>query len=160
MYRCNCTTCHKISFFHVRPADTTNDFLLLSPVEPETQLSNYNCFQKGLDFYFCKTCGVRCFILGGTGETVELDLAALGAPGYTEKGKLTKVWRAKKDGGHPEWGTYLSINGNSIDSSQTDAFDMRVLTEEKKVEYLDCLTEPGEEAEKERWDRPHKGGCY
>ena len=116
--------------------------------------------RKVSTFTFARPAGVRCFILGGTGETVELDLAALGAPGYTEKGKLTKVWRAKKDGGHPEWGTYLSINGNSIDSSQTDAFDMRVLTEEKKVEYLDCLTEPGEEAEKERWDRPHRGGCY
>ena len=154
--RCNCTSCHKMGHFHVKPSSPSDDFLLLSPLQPETQLSNYTCFDHVLNFYFCPTCGVRCLIFAGKGEQVDLDLGELGVPGY-EKGSLTKVWRATRDGGHPEFGTYLSVNGTTVDAKQ--GLDLRVLTEEKRVKYLDCL-ESMDKEDVDRYDRPHEGGCF
>jgi hypothetical protein len=35
IYKCNCSTCHKAGYFHVRLKDAPNDFVLLSPIDPE-----------------------------------------------------------------------------------------------------------------------------
>ncbi|GJN76076.1 hypothetical protein VFPFJ_09644 [Purpureocillium lilacinum] len=155
-YRCNCTVCHKAGFFHIRPASPADDFLLLAPEDPFAALGDYLCADRRLHFFYCKTCAMRCFIFMGDSEgAVEVDLGELGVPGY-EKGSKTKVWRVKREGGHPEFGNYLSVNGHSVDAGQ--AFDMRALTDSKVVQYLDCLEEenPGER----RFDYPHVGGCY
>jgi hypothetical protein len=150
--------CHKAGFFHVRVANPTDDFLLLSPLNPLEELGDYLIHKKRLHWLYCKTCGVRCLIFMGTGEVVDLDLAGLDVPGHTEHGKKVRVWRARKDGGHPEFGTYLSANGNTVDASST-LFDMRALVEQKCVQYYDFLAED-DERRPVRYGEPHPGGCY
>ncbi|KAJ6443475.1 cellobiose dehydrogenase [Purpureocillium lavendulum] len=152
-YRCNCTVCHKAGFFHVRPASPADDFLLLSPTDPFDALGDYLCADKRLHFFYCKGCAMRCFIFMGDAEAVDADLGALGVPGH-EKGRQTKAWRVKREGGHPVFGNYLSVNGHSVDAGQ--AFDMRALTDSKVVQYLDCLEE--ENPGPRRFDYPHVGG--
>lgn len=63
VYRCNCSTCYKMNIFHVHPANPRDDFMLLSPLDPDHELSTYQCYDKELKFYFCPKCGVRCFTL-------------------------------------------------------------------------------------------------
>jgi hypothetical protein len=74
----------------------------------------------------------------------------------TKDGKR-EVWRAKWDG-EETTRPYLSVNGTSIDYRPD--FDLRVLTEEKRVQYFDGRSEPEEEEKAARWNRPHYGGCY
>ncbi|KUJ15311.1 DUF636 domain-containing protein [Mollisia scopiformis] len=148
VYRCNCRTCYKMNFFHVHPAHPRDDFMLLSPLDPDRDLSTYFCCEKKRKFYFCPKCGVRCFTFSGVGETTVVDV-----PG--EEGKR-EVWQAKWDGGM-ETRPYVSVNGTTIDARED--FDLRVLTEEKRVQYFDDRSELGEKKE-ERWDRPHYGGSY
>ncbi|POR32201.1 DUF636 domain-containing protein [Tolypocladium paradoxum] len=155
-YRCNCTICHKAGFFHVRVASSADDFLLLAPLDPLADLGDYLWQKKRLHFLYCRTCATRCFIFVGDGEVVDVDLAQLGVAGETaEPGNRTRVWRVKRDGAHPDYGTYLSVNGNTIDAGQ--AFDMRELTDKKIVQYYDYLHD---DAAAGRYDRPHPGGCY
>lgn len=153
IYRCNCTTCHKLNIFHVHPSNPRDDFLLLSPLDPDRELSSYQCYDKVQKWFFCPTCGVRCFTFGGVGETVVVDLPELG----DEKGGEREVWRAKWDGTE-ESRPYVSVNGTSIDYRED--FDLRVLTEEKRVQYFDDRSEPVEKKLEARWERPHWGGCY
>lgn len=157
-FRCNCTTCHKMGIFDVRVRDNTEDFFVISPPDPLKDLGDYLTGNKLIHYPFCQTCGVRCFSFIGTGETVDVDLAELGVPGFDGPGTKTRVWRAARDGGHPEFGTYLAINGSTIDNSQR-AFDMRELTEKKHVMYTDFLPEEDKQAPI-RTDRPHDGGSY
>lgn len=159
VYRCNCTMCHKAGFFHVSVADKTDDFMLLSPLDPLQELGDYLIHDKLLHWLYCKTCGVRCFTFMGTGEVVELDLAEIGVPGYTKDGNNTQVWRATRDGGHPKFGTYLSFNGNTVDAS-SKAFDMRDLVERKCVQYYDYLPDEDDEQQPMKFGHPHPGGCY
>lgn len=65
-----------------------------------------------------------------------------------------EVWRAKWDG-NEETRPYLSINGTTIEPRED--FDLRVLTEEKRVQYFDGRSEPEGGP---GWNRPHYGGCY
>lgn len=154
-FRCNCTTCHKSGALHIKPGHTT-DFMLLSPLDPFTEMGDYLTNDAEIHFFFCKVCGVRCFSLYGNSETAEVDLAELGVAGY-EAGKLTQVWRAT--GG--EAGTRVLANGLTIDAGQEGlGFDLRVLTEKKQVKYVDTLPEKVEDSLPGRWDRPHHGGCY
>lgn len=162
-YRCNCTICHKIGQFHIRPLAPADDFLLLSPLDPFAELGDYQCFDKVLHFFFCKTCGVRPFIFAGEGEVVDsLDEGAMALnlqiKGSGTQGKPAKVWKPTQGGGHPQFGHYLSVNGHTIDAGQS-GFDMREMTEKKQVMYCDCLSDPKNEAPLS-YERPQKGGCY
>ena len=150
--RCNCTTCHKMGSFHVRPVSNHNDFLLLSPLDPANELTNYTHGDKEINFLFCPTCGVRVFAFSDEAATQDVDLAALGVPGY-EAGKLTKIWRLM---GEPDYGNRLIVNGHSIDAGQ--GFDMRDLVEKKQVLYIDFLDH--ENPLPARYERPHDNGCY
>jgi hypothetical protein len=166
-YRCNCTTCHKAGFFHIRTPNAPSDFFLLSPLDPLNALGDYTCFDRALHWLFCTTCGVRCFTFMGQGEVDEVDLAEKGVPlgiqegipGY-EKGKKVKVWHAK--GKEDEkWvdkrraGEYLSVNAYTLDAGQ-EGLDLREWTEKKWVAYLDCWEEKAEQ----RFEAPHVGGAY
>ena len=156
-YRCNCTICHKAGFFHVRVASNVDDFLLLSPLDPLSDLGDYLWRDQRLHFLYCKTCATRCFSFGGgDSEVVDVDLAAMGVAGHAaaEAGEKTKVWRVKNTGQHPEKANYLSVNGHTIDAGQ--AFGMRELTDEKVVQYYDYLHDEAAG----RYDKPHPGGCY
>lgn len=151
--RCNCTTCHKMGHFHLKPSNPFADFMLLSPLDPFASLSDYLTSDRNLHFFFCKTCGVRCLIFYGVGETVDVDLGALGVKGF-EAGTTTRVWRAKD----VPPGTYISVNGHTVDAGQP-GFDMRELTEAKSVMYLDNYFE-GAMKRPTRWDAPHPDGSY
>ena len=142
-----------MDFLHVNPANPRDDFMLLSPLDPDRELSIYQCLSKRHRFYFCPKCGVRCFTGGTPGETVVVDSTELG---NDMEGKR-EVWRMKWDG-KIETEPYLSINGTTIDPRED--FDLRVLTEEKRVQYFDGRSEPEEKKEEARWDRPHYGGSY
>jgi len=152
IYRCNCTTCHKAGVLHVRLASAPDDFLLLSPTDPVADLADYTCFSQRLHFYFCKTCGMRCFIFHGEGEVKEEEVNI----GQTQ-GKLP-VWRPKKEGWVEGSKDYLSVNGYTIDAGQ-EGLDLREWTESKSVLYLDVLGASGVK-EPSRYDRPHVGGAY
>lgn len=155
--RCNCTTCHKMGLFHLKPADAAADFLLLRPLDPYAALGDYLTEDKEIHFLFCKTCGVRCLSTNATGEVVNVDAAALRLPD-AGSGAPTKAWRAIKGSGHPDYGTYVSINAHTVDAGQPE-FDMRELTESKCVRYVDTYSDTGKELPG-RWDKPHDHGCY
>ncbi|OKL61619.1 hypothetical protein UA08_03618 [Talaromyces atroroseus] len=130
-----------MNFFHVHPANPQDDFMLLSPLDPDTELSTYQCHDRKRKYYFCPKCGVRCLTFGGVGEVDVVDLKELAD---STEGKR-KVWRAKWDGEH---------------DTRPEDFDLRVLTEEKRVQYFDDRSEPEEKKKEARWDRPHYGGSY
>ncbi len=130
--------------------------MLLSPLNPDRELSTYQCYRKIRKYYFCPKCGVRCLTFSGVGETEVVDLAELELAD-NEEGKR-EVWRVKWDGEN-NTRPYVAVNGTTIDFREEEDFDLRVLTEEKRVQYLDGRSEPAEEKEA-RWDRPHPEGCY
>ncbi|KAL7929714.1 DUF636 domain-containing protein [Trichoderma chlorosporum] len=159
IYRCNCTTCHKLGLFHLKPADPHNDFLLLSPLDPLTQLGDYLTFNRDIHFFFCKTCGVHCLTFCGAGEVVDIDVAAMELPEAARTGsEPTKAWRAIRGDGSLESDAFVTVNGHTIDAGQP-AFDMRELTEKKSVYYLNTFSDLGK-GSTARWDRPHDQGCY
>ncbi|KAI1907667.1 hypothetical protein LOZ12_004374 [Ophidiomyces ophidiicola] len=147
-YKCNCTTCHKMGYFHMRLPNPAQDFCLLSPSNPKTDLSVYNCFEGKLNWFFCSTCGVRCFTAGADGLTEEIDLEVkLGKP---SEGKMTKIWRM--DEHNPG---YHSVNAHTIDQDQ-EGFDLRDFSDKKWVKYLDCK----EEVSPGRYNYPQNGGTW
>ena len=129
--------------------------MLLSPLDPDNELSTYQCHDKKRKFYFCPKCGVRCFTFGDVGETAVVDFTELLGDNKELEGKR-EFWRAKWDGEN-DTRPYVSVNATTIDPRED--FDLRVLTEEKRVQYFDGRSEPEKEKEA-RWDRPHYGGSY
>ncbi|KAH7305844.1 DUF636 domain-containing protein [Stachybotrys elegans] len=159
IYRCNCTACHKTGIFHVRVHSSPDDFLLLSPQDPMSELGNYKCGAY-LNFFFCKTCAVRPFTFMGEGEVIEVDLSSLGVSG-AEPGVKTKAWRPKKEGwieGRTTHGCYLSVNGYTVDAGQ-EGFDLREWSEKKLVGYEDYLRSDSDR-QPMSWERPYPGGAY
>jgi hypothetical protein len=156
IYRCNCTTCHKMGFFHVNPANSRDDFIVIEPKNPEREMSSYTPEGGRHKWFFCPKCGVRCFTVEGEGEVVSTEASELGDTGVGDgdEGKR-EGWRVKWDGKGDS--PYVSVNGITIDF---EGFDMRLLTEEKRVQYLDDRSEPAERKQEARWERPHYGGCY
>lgn len=152
--KCNCSTCHKMGFFHVRLQDSPNDFVLLSPVDPETQLLDYTCFDKRIHWYFCGKCGVRCFAFAGEGEISEVDLDKM--EGKKEpKGLLKKVWKPKAENWIEGKTGYLSVNATTLEPEQ-QGLDLREWTEKQWITYLDVL----HSVRKEDSFVPHEGGMY
>lgn len=87
LYKCNCTTCQKMGFFHARPIAPEQDFVLFfNPPEVESGekelglrdvLREYRCFSKVHAWYFCNICGVRIVGTQGDWESVDsLDVEA------------------------------------------------------------------------------------
>ncbi|KAL2069957.1 hypothetical protein VTL71DRAFT_14637 [Oculimacula yallundae] len=142
-----------MNMFHVHPANPRDDFMLLQPLDPDRGLSTYRCNDKEQKFYFCPKCGVRCFTFDGIGEIDVVDIKELADDNDGKR----EVWRAKWDG-EDQTRPYLSVNGTTIDIR--DDLDLRVLTEEKKVQYFDGRSGPEEKEKEARWDRPHYGGSY
>ena len=162
IYKCNCSTCHKMGIFHVRPIDPPADFVVLSPLSPDTELGAYKCFAENSTFYHCKNCGVRCFTYGGPpGVNEEVDLGQW--RGEEPERKMTKIWMPKEG----EWkkvvngkevvdpGCYLSINGVTIEPGQ-DGFDMKEFNEKGWIAYCDSR----ERKHPVRYGEPHKWGTY
>jgi len=176
IYKCNCTTCHKMGLLHVRLPSKREDFFLLSPLpreedgeqerkgnEPDLTaaaadgggegLVGYQCNAKQTRWYFCPTCGVRTFAHWGEGFIDEVDLSSvLGEDEGKEDGKLTKVWRPKEQAEPEE--SYFSVNGMTFDAGQK-GLDLREWHEKGWIGYVDAL-----ESREDRGRKPHVGGCY
>jgi hypothetical protein len=151
-YKCNCTACHKMGFFHVRVPDSPRDFYLLSPLD-EAGLSDYKCSDNVLRWFFCSNCGVRCFTFTGESEVVDVDLEVV--LGKDSEGKTTKVWKCKAEGWKESKMAYLSVNALTIEQGQ-EGFDLREILDKKWLAYLDCK----EYKEKDRFDYPQVGGTW
>jgi topoisomerase IA-like protein len=82
-----------------------------------------------------------------------VDITELGH----NKQEKKEVWRATWDGEN-DTRPYVSVNATTIDFKED--FDLRGLTEEESVQYLDDRTEPEETKKEARWGRPHYGGSY
>jgi hypothetical protein len=160
IYKCNCSTCHKMGYFHLRFPDAPNDFLLLSPLigteSAAEVLGDYRCNAGVTSWYFCKTCGVRTLALRGEGEIVDVDVNAF--MGKEPTGETQKAWKPKKEG----WSespknrtSYLSINAVTLDQLD-DAVDLREWTERNWIAYVDSKHRKGEM----RIGQPHPGGMY
>jgi hypothetical protein len=156
--KCNCTMCHKLGFFHVRVANSPNDFALLSPLNPLSEMSSYSTTGKG-HWLFCKTCGVYCFQLIGELELNEIDLAGQGVDLKAAKvngdGMKVKVVQPKTDGWKEEKENWFRINANTLDAKQED-LDLREWLEKKWIQYVNAL----EDAQGCSYDRPYLGGAY
>lgn len=134
--------------------------MLLSPVDPMTELGDYCC--KGpTHWFFCKKCAGRCLVFRGKGETVEVDLDEMGVRDK-DGGKMGKrtIWRPKAEGWDEGSGpeSYVSVNGYTVDAGQ-EGFELGEFTAKKWVGYMDCLEANGPERDP-RYDKPYEGGAY
>ena len=165
IYKCNCTTCHKMGLFHVRPVNPGDQFLLLSP-DP-SELGEYRCFSKNHAWHFCKTCGVRTFALGGHWVETEVDVGEWEGKASGD-GTKRKVWKTKgkkttviEDGKEVEnIGFYLSINAVTLEPGED--VDLPKWKDNGWVYYIDLLSmDAGHPGEPEaRYDEPYFGGMY
>ncbi|KAJ6787045.1 hypothetical protein PWT90_03184 [Aphanocladium album] len=156
VYRCNCRICHKSGYMHVRPPSPADDFALLSPVDPFESLGDYQCHDKLLHFFFCRTCGVRCFTFMGDGRVADAQPGEFGIGGEAS----VKVWRPtgpQAGSNVKKTGCYLSVNGHTLDAGQK-GLDMREWVETESVMYYDFLND--DEAGPGRYGKPHPGGSY
>ncbi|EGC46660.1 glutathione-dependent formaldehyde-activating protein [Histoplasma capsulatum var. duboisii H88] len=64
--RCNCSICLKNGSASIR-AEAEEDITLLQPASLD-ELAEYSFGPKRVRHYFCKTCGVSCFIFGSHGD--------------------------------------------------------------------------------------------
>jgi hypothetical protein len=93
IYKCNCTVCQKMGYFHCRPITPAEDFILTS--DP-AELGEYRASTKKCAWYFCKSCGCRVVGVVGEWEETELDVADwAGTKKEQDKEDLQKVWKTK-----------------------------------------------------------------
>jgi hypothetical protein len=152
IYKCNCSTCQKMGYFHLRPINPTEHYILISP-NPE-DLGDYRCFEKKHGWYFCKSCGVRVLGLGGSWEQVELDVEKWADPTKgSEKENLQTVWRTI--GPSDPKPHYLSVNAVTLEPSEDT--DLRKWHENGWISYCESRRDDGTPT---RFGRPHEGGMY
>jgi hypothetical protein len=157
--------------FHLRLKSAPDDFLLLSPLHPgaeDSGLTNYLTAQKRSSWWFCKTCGVRCFTIRADTGNTRADVSikslkklgiqkALGVPTNLEESVNVPVWKLKSDGfaESPLGDSYFSLNAVTLDANQ-EGLDLAKWHENQWIQYCDSLS-----GERE-WQtgRPHAGGIY
>jgi len=162
IYKCNCTTCQKMGYFHVRPTQPADNYILISPASPE-ELGDYRCNSKKQGWYFCKKCGVRVLGLGGSWEPVELDVERwAGSKKEGGEEKLQKVWKPKGEpkvveleGEKVTLPFYLSVNAVTLEPSEN--IDLRKWHEKGWVCYVENLRMDGSPT---REGEPYEGGMY
>jgi len=162
VFRCNCTTCHKMGSVLFLPACAYDDFLLLSPPMSEEGIAegvtNYrrvdstNHPQTPGGFSFCNNCGVRCFAMSCGWERKKAVLE-----GSEEE---VEVSVPKK---HPhQMGGGLGVNLLTIDAWQKE-FDLRKWQENGWIRYYGFLDEDDSKYS-HRSDRirgrPFEGGLW
>ncbi|KAF2742293.1 hypothetical protein M011DRAFT_462537 [Sporormia fimetaria CBS 119925] len=164
MYKCNCTVCHKMGLFHVRPKDPATDFIMTSPTSFD-DLADYRCNEGKIGWYFCKKCGCRPFGGGGEFEQVDIDVGEWA--GKEGVGKTQKVWVSRPKG---EWtdtsngknevrpSHYLSINAVTLDSGE-GGVDLNEWHEKNWLYYSE-YKESSLGTPLVRWEKPYPGGMY
>lgn len=134
---------------HIRVPAPVEDFRLLSPLDPLTELGDYTCNEGRIHFMFCKTCGVRCFSFRGEGEVEEVE---------GPDGEKVTAWHPKTGSqqGYGPGKMYLSVNGHAIDAGQ-EGFDLREWAEKKWMLYMNLLDDSNKNGPTAE---PPAGGCY
>jgi hypothetical protein len=166
IYKRNCSTCHKLGFFHCRPVDAANDFILTSPSTIE-ELGDYRAFAGKTGLYFCKSCGVRPFGLGGGWKQVELNVDEWAGKDGAE-GKMQKVWMTEPKGEitlpHGPGGKevtlplhYLSVNATTLEVGE-GGVDLKEWHEKGWIFYVE--NREGKNGPKQRFKEPHPPGMY
>jgi hypothetical protein len=158
-----------MGILHLRLASAPDEFFMLAPTDPRAEDSGMRVYKH--TWYFCNTCGVRCFIAGGHMETTEVELPAellgkLDVGGdveatRNEDGVLIKrvaVWKPKKEG-WVEWpapgaNAYLSVNMCTLDADQ-EGLDLRNFHENGWIGYCEML-----KGAKGYQHTPYEGGMY
>lgn len=162
LYKCNCSTCQKMGFFHCRPIDPQEDFVLISPTNLD-ELGDYRTFAKTSGWYFCKSCGVRVFGVAAKWELADIDINKWAGTKPIEDGdELQSVLRTKAttrtrvvDGKEvTEDDHYVSINAVTLEP--TDDIDLSMWHEKGWILYVDCRSR----TESARFGKPFKGGMY
>ncbi|KAJ4364493.1 hypothetical protein N0V83_009087 [Neocucurbitaria cava] len=166
IYKCNCTTCQKMGYFHCRPINPANDFILTSPAKIE-ELGEYRTAAKKCAFYFCKKCGVRVVGVIGTWEQVDLDVEHwAGRKEQADKEKLQRVWKSNPttvittdaDGKEEtKQSHYLSVNAVTLEPG--GEIDLRKWHEDGWVFYVENLVKKEGRSEM-RLKEPFEGGMY
>ncbi|CAI6292540.1 unnamed protein product [Periconia digitata] len=164
IYKCNCSTCQKMGFFHCRPINISDDFILKSPATIE-ELGDYRTFSKKQSWYFCKDCGVRVFGHGGKWEQTEVDVGEWS--GKEKDGKTEKVWFSKPDGMRTRVVDgvekqvpfhYLSVNAVTLDTACEGGVDLREWHEKGYVAYVENREKMG--SGNARLEKPYPGGMF
>jgi len=138
------------------------------PADPNAEdsgVTSYMCNDKKSNWYFCKTCGVRCFTSQGAVETREVDvpvkaLKALGLPvdnGADGKTVKRTTWGVKSEGWEEHKGKncYFSLNAVTLDAEQ-DGLDLSIVHEKGWLGYVDSYSRK----EKMRVGQPYYPGIY
>jgi hypothetical protein len=158
-----------MGILHLRLASPPDDFFMLAPTDPSTEDSGVGAYKR--TWYFCKTCGVRCFIAEGQIETTEAELPAevlgkLDIGGDVEAKpnedgcfvKRVPVWKPKKEGWvqwpAPGANSYLTVNMHTLDADQ-EGLDLRNLHEKGWIGYCEML-----KGTKGYQHTPYEGGVY
>ena len=166
----------KTGFFHARPADSPESFLVLSPLaEAEAAAESGQAgadagegkgakFQAakglklgpgGLHDYVCFDEDIHwyfCSVCGVrcfdfSGDS-EFTTTAL-------EGKEVRAWKPKSEGWKENTTGYVSINAYTLDPDQ-QGLDLREWHEKGWISYLDYKDEVGED----RFGEPYPGGMY
>ncbi|OAL07053.1 hypothetical protein IQ06DRAFT_288840 [Phaeosphaeriaceae sp. SRC1lsM3a] len=162
IYKCNCTTCLKMGFFHCRPTRPAENYILTSPSDPK-ELGDYRCFAKECGWYFCKKCGVRVLGLRASWEQVELDVEEwAGRKKEGEERKVQKVWKAsgaerviEVEGKEVKAPFYLSVNAVTLEPDGD--VDMKMWHEKGWIHYVESRRDDGTPY---RLGQPHECGMY
>ncbi|KAF2870484.1 DUF636 domain protein [Massariosphaeria phaeospora] len=166
IYKCNCSPCRKMGFFHVRPISPAADFIVTAPATI-AELGDYRVNDKKIGWYFCKTCGVRPFAVAGAWEQVDLDVAEWA--GKEGDGKTQKVWRTKPadvqatvEGKQVTKNMhYVSVNAVTLEPREGEGdngVDLREWHDKGWIFYVESRTGSG--GSKVRFGEPHHGGMY
>ncbi|KAK7182329.1 hypothetical protein PSPO01_11563 [Paraphaeosphaeria sporulosa] len=158
IYKCNCSTCHKMGMFHCRPNDLANDFIVTSPAKIE-DVGEYRCFSEQIGWYFCKRCGVRTFGMGGEWVSEEIDVAKWSGK-ENGSGELQKVLKTTPvSGGATGYDGkrlhYVSVNGTTLDD-----IDLIDVHDQGWMYYVENKHKKDGENPQMRFKEPFKGGCY
>lgn len=164
LYKCNCSTCQKMGFFHCRPITPAEDFVLISPTNIK-ELGDYRVYTETNGWYFCKKCGVRVFGIGAKWGKAQIDLEAWGA-GETGEGegggekqvvlKTLETTKKRTIDGEEVMKPYHYVSVNAVTLEPNEDIDLRMWHEEGWVIYVDCRARTGQP----RHGKPFEGGMY
>ncbi|KAL6707994.1 hypothetical protein ACN47E_003428 [Coniothyrium glycines] len=163
IYKCNCTTCQKMGFFHCRPISPAEDFILTSPADV-SELGAYRVYSKTCGWFFCKDCGVRVLGTRGEWEHVDRDIASwTGTKQDDEEVKMHKVWKLRdsdakttRDGKDSTKPFYLSVNAVTLEPGED--IDLTKWHENGWVFYVENLRR--ENGTQLRLEKAFEGGMY
>lgn len=153
-----------MGLFHMRLPDAPNQFFLLCPQDRDS-LANYKCQNGHINWFFCPTCGVRCFATVPHWKQDQIDIEKISAavpkldlPGVEESTKTVTIRRMDPDTFQEDVTGYLTINALTIDQDQAHGknIDLRQLVDNKWVQYSDWNMRKHES----RYDYPQERGTW